>query len=588
MRPVPRRPSSLSTARSAVLLGALSLSCQAINDPGEFVIFGLSPDAGASPPDSAPPPGEPPPGEPPPGGPPPTLPPGECRAEPPELRCSGDVPQQCSASGEWEAAGAACQAGCANGVCRECVPGAKQCSARGVPQVCNDRGIWSDEAACPAGQTCVAASASCGECKPGDVRLCVGALGNCSSGEQTCGADSKWGPCSIQPTEDSCEPGDDGNCDGVPNNPSTAACECSADVQCGPSTEQGECAFGVSVCTNGVLGPCTGAVAPKARDCRSALDNDCDGRPDNESCECPAGSTRTCGGAGPCAGQQTCQVSEDASSTAWGPCVTPQLGDFQPPALVAGLGTSGDIWGPALSADGLTLLFGASLPEDIFAATRAERTAPFSAAKALAGVNSAGNEGTPFLSADGLTLYLYSIEEAEGGAAGRNLERATRAQLTGSFGAPVPLTSLNTVNDEQNPWVSTDELRIVFDSNRPTGEGSQDLWLARRAARTGDFEAPINLDELNTTASEEGPTLSTNELDIFFASSRSGGQGSLDIWLASRPDTASDFSAPVNLQVVNSTGLDLDPALSADGSELFFSSSRSGTQQLYRSVRGCN
>jgi hypothetical protein len=343
----------------------------------------------------------------------------------------------------------------------------------------------------------------------------------------------------------------------------------------------------VSACNNGVLGPCTGAVAPKARDCRSALDNDCDGKADNQSCECPAGTTRSCG-PGPCAGLQTCQVSENASSTAWGPCVTPKLGEFQPPELIAGLQVSGDLWGPSLSADGLTLLFGGGLPEDIFTATRAGPAAAFSAAKALATVNSTGNEGTPFLSADGLTLYLYQMEQTEGGPGDRNLERATRAQLTASFGAPAPLASLNTVTDEENPWVSTDELRIVFDSNRLGGEGSKDLWLARRAARTGDFEAPINLDELNTAASEEGATLSTSELEIFFASSRTGGLGSLDIWLASRPDTASDFSAPTNLTAVNSSGLDLDPALSADGAELLFSSSRSGAQQLYRSVRSCN
>lgn len=579
---VSRLKVGLSTASSAALLGALG--CQAINDPGEFVIFGLLPDGGASRPDSAPPPGEPPQVEPPP---PPGEPPQECRAEPPERRCAADVPEQCSATGEWEPAGAACQAGCVDGVCRECVPDTRQCSSGGVPQVCNERGAWQDEAACLAGQTCVLESGSCGECTQSDVRLCVGTLGNCSAGEQTCGADSKWGPCSIQPTEDSCQPGDDGNCDGTPNNPSTGGCECSADVKCGPNTDQGQCAFGVSSCNNGVLGPCTGAVAPQARDCRSELDNDCDGQPDNQSCECPAGSTRSCG-PGPCAGLQTCQLSADASSTAWGPCTAPELGAFQAPELVAGLGVSGDLWGPSLSADGLTLVFGAGFPENIFAATRTAQAAPFSAASALAGVNSAANEGTPFLSADGLTLYLYSMGLPEGGAADRNLQRATRAALTASFGAPVPLTSLNTTADEQNPWVSTDELRIVFDSNRAGGEGSNDLWLARRVSKTGDFEAPINLDELNTTASEEGATLSDSELDIIFASSRSGGQGNLDLWLASRSSTASDFSAPVNLQVVNSSGLDLDPALSADGSELFFSSSRSGAQQLYRSARSCN
>ena len=95
------------------------------------------------------------------------------------------------------------------------------------------------------------------------------------------------------------------------------------------------------------------------------------------------------------------------------------------------------------------------------------------------------------------------------------------------------------------------------------------------------------LGEERTTASDEGAGLSADELEIVFASNRSGGQGGLDVWLASRSDVQSAFSAPENLSVVNSGGQDLDPALSTDGSELLFSSSRGGSQRLYRSVRGC-
>lgn len=576
MRRLPSRAPGRQRRRAPItLLGvsgcALSLSCQALNDPGEFVIFGLTPDASVEPPIEPP---APPPDQ-----------PRECRSEPPERRCNAGVPEQCSEAGEWEAAGAACQLGCRGGACLECAPGATQCSSRGVPQLCTSEGRWRDEAACAAGQTCVAGTGTCGECAEGDKRFCAGALGNCSRGEQTCQADATWGPCSIQPADDTCTPGDDGNCDGLPNTPATGACACSEDVSCGPSTDTGECAFGVSACTNGVLGPCTGAVAPQARDCRSPLDHDCDGKPDDASCECPAGSARACG-PGPCAGQQTCLLSADASSTSWGPCVAPELGEFQAPELITGLSASGDLWGPALSADGLTLVFGAGFPENIFSATRTERGGAFSPATALAAVNTEGNEGTPFLSADGLTLYFYAIEPT--GPDDRNLKLARRPALADGFGAPALLANLDTAADEQNPWVSADELRLVFDSNRPGGDGGQDLWLARRASRAANFEAPANLEALNTSASEEGAALSNDELVIFFASNRSGGQGSLDIWLASRGDDQSDFSAPENLGVVNSSGQDLDPALSADGTELFFSSSRAGAQQLYRSVRSCN
>ena len=59
--------------------------------------------------------------------------------------------------------------------------------------------------------------------------------------------------------------------------------------------------------------------------------------------------------------------------------------------------------------------------------------------------------------------------------------------------------------------------------------------------------------------------------------------------VSTRPSTSDPWSTPVNLgAVVNSTVLDFRPALSFDGTELYFHSARSGGYggfDIYRSTR---
>jgi hypothetical protein len=69
---------------------------------------------------------------------------------------------------------------------------------------------------------------------------------------------------------------------------------------------------------------------PKPRDCTSSLDNDCNGKPDNQEttyCDCLVGEKRRCqehpglDGFGICTyGNQTCAVSTDKTTSAWGAC----------------------------------------------------------------------------------------------------------------------------------------------------------------------------------------------------------------------------------------------------------------------------
>ncbi len=267
------------------------------------------------------------------------------------------------------------------------------------------------------------------------------------------------------------------------------------------------------------------------------------------------------------------------------PC---QPGPFGEPELVGGLGLVGlQLWAPLLVEGGATLLFAASggaTSENIFTADREPASGiGFLQARALSAVNSTSLDGSPFPSADGLRLYFFSTRR--GGAGGRDLWISSRASVEEPFGAPLPLSELNTPDEEHLPWLTRDELTIYFATTRPTTRADFNLFQASRASLSEPFGPAQPVANVNSDALEGRGTLSEDALALIFMSARQGGVGREDLWLSRRVSPEVEFDTPLNLTAVNSSAADLDPALSADGLQLFFSSDRGGAQQIWRSVR---
>lgn len=264
-------------------------------------------------------------------------------------------------------------------------------------------------------------------------------------------------------------------------------------------------------------------------------------------------------------------------------------GTFDEPELLTGFGLDPKLWGPMPSSDNNTLYFSrqdANLVENIHQATRSDRGTAFSLATGLTIVNSSSApDGTPFVTPDGLAFYLFSIRT--GGLGDRDLYISTRNTTADDFSTPVLVGNVNSTAIDYLPWLAPDRLGLYFVSTRAGGQGSSDIWVARRGALTDQWTAPTNVSELNTSGRDEGITLSRDGLTAIFASDRAGGEGEVDLWLALRTSLDAPFSEPVNLSEVNSIGDDVDPHLSSDGHELFFSSERSGEQLLYRAWRDC-
>lgn len=272
----------------------------------------------------------------------------------------------------------------------------------------------------------------------------------------------------------------------------------------------------------------------------------------------------------------------------WSAFGTPEV------VAVAGLTSGSSLYTPALSADGATLLF-SSLSAgagNIYSATRSDRGPVFGTASTSAFnlVNTSASETSPRFSSDGLRLYLSSDVAVPQATGGGDLYVTTRTSTTSSFGIPTALTALNSTALDELGWLSTDQLRIYFSSTRASSSAGANLWSSQRSVSSSAFDAPRPITELNTEANDQTPSLSPDELTIYFASDRGGmgSSGKSDIWTSTRPDTASPFGAAVALANVNSADDELDVSLSRDGSELFFSSDRAGAEHvLWRSTRSC-
>jgi hypothetical protein len=94
----------------------------------------------------------------------------------------------------------------------------------------------------------------------------------------------------------------------------------------------------------------------------------------------------------------------------------------------------------------------------------------------------------------------------------------------GHYGAPESLgDSINTAYDETDVLVAPDESFLIFTSvDRPDGFGNGDLYVSFRNG-DGRWTAAQNMGEhINTASSEFSPTLSPDGRYFFFTSRRSG------------------------------------------------------------------
>ena len=123
------------------------------------------------------------------------------------------------------------------------------------------------------------------------------------------------------------------------------------------------------------------------------------------------------------------------------------------------------------------------------------------------------------------------------------------------FDAPEVVSELSVPAKTDNPTLTADMLEIFFTSERDGGPA--DIFVAKRSKRSARFGAPQRVDALSAAGVETSPAVSADGLTLWLASDRAGGHGDLDIWVATRSARNAAWSAPANIDALNSSTKDI-------------------------------
>jgi hypothetical protein len=182
-------------------------------------------------------------------------------------------------------------------------------------------------------------------------------------------------------------------------------------------------------------------------------------------------------------------------------------------------------------------------------------------------INTSSDEWPVCISADGLEMYISSDSDGD-----PDLWVIKRASTDDSWGPPEnlgpPINSNE--NQEASAHISPDGKTLYFDSDRG---GIWGIWVSKRQTKDAPWEAPVNLGPpVNSQYNGGAPCVSADGLELYFGSYRPGGQGELDIWLATRSSVEDPWSEPENLSILNGAGYEFYMSLSPDGLVLFLDS----------------
>ena len=295
-------------------------------------------------------------------------------------------------------------------------------------------------------------------------------------------------------------------------------------------------------------------------------------------------------------------VGTDASPSAAHPeAADLTWSDWSPPVnLGPAINSASNDQHPAISKDGLSLYFTSDRPGgsgglDIYVAHRDAVGDPWGTPQNLGpAINSAGTDNAPDLTIDGHQMFFHS--DRPGGCGGFDLYVVTRDDVHDDFawGPPQNLGCvINTAFNDAGPTYTEEEggPTLYFTSTRPGGLGDFDIYKSQlQSDGTWGPASPETV--LNGPARDTRTAISRTGLEMFISSDvsgRVGGIGGQDLWESTRASRSDDWSTPLNLgPTVNSPSFDGAPALSFDGSTLYFYSNRpggTGLNDLYCTTR---
>ena len=150
----------------------------------------------------------------------------------------------------------------------------------------------------------------------------------------------------------------------------------------------------------------------------------------------------------------------------------------------------------------------------------------------------------------------------------------------GSVSLFPPLAS--TPASQADPTLTADELELYFSSNPNT---DWDIWVVKRASSTAQWVPPSQVAELSSDSLDETPEVSADGLTIYLASDRAGGSAGEHLWVSHRATRAASWDPPVPVTDFVGGDTDLAPTLSHDQLLMVFASLHGSDWDLYATTR---
>lgn len=179
-----------------------------------------------------------------------------------------------------------------------------------------------------------------------------------------------------------------------------------------------------------------------------------------------------------------------------------------------------------------------------------------------------GKNIDPFATPDGKLLLFNSDRPRPERPGATDFDIWASPKTASGWGTPFRLPDVNSDSADFYATAARNG-NLYFTSSRAGGLGGLDLYVARH--RAGRYDPPQNLGPVvNSTGAESNPFIDPDERFLLFFSVRPGGYGDSDLYVSFRE--AEGWQAPQNLgPLVNGALGEFCPFVSADGKTLYFS-----------------
>jgi hypothetical protein len=249
---------------------------------------------------------------------------------------------------------------------------------------------------------------------------------------------------------------------------------------------------------------------------------------------------------------------------------------FGAPVALGSLNTTAAEQQPRLSPDEKTIWFertSAANGFDLFVATRASTTAQFDPPSPVGELDTASNDVDLTVSPDG--LHAYWASDRFGGLGGLDVWEAVRDAGTAPFDLVSLAPNVSSSQGDHATYYVPGALYFVSDR----GSGGDDIY--RASEQSGGFASPLIIPELASAAADSYVVVSTDELHVWFASTR--GDAGFQLYEATRGTINALWSTPTVVPefASSSSGNVLPGWISTDGCRLYLSSDKGGDFDLY-------